>query len=52
MTTIHDHQGRSSGGKLTSKLSEDWLAVIIGFIIVLIAAAGIVSVKMIPWKLV
>lgn len=34
------------------KLSEDWLAVVIGFIIVLIAAAGIVSVKMIPWKLV
>ncbi len=34
------------------KLSEDWLAVVIGFIIVLIAAAGIVSAKMIPWKLV
>ena len=34
------------------KISEDWLAVVIGFIIVLIAAAGIVSAKMIPWTLV
>ncbi len=34
------------------KISEDWLAVVIGFIIVLIAAAGIVSAKVIPWKLV
>ncbi len=34
------------------KISEDWLAVVIGFTIVLIAAAGIVSAKVIPWKLV
>ena len=38
--------------KMALKLSEDWLAVVIGFVIVLIAAAGIVSAKMIPWKLV
>ena len=34
------------------KISEDWLSVVIGFIIVLIAAAGIVYAKAIPWKLV
>ena len=37
---------------MSLKISEDWLAVIIGFVIVLIAAAGIVSAKVIPWKLV
>lgn len=37
---------------MTLKISEDWLAVVIGFIIVLIAASGIISAKIIPWKLV
>ncbi|CAG0961726.1 hypothetical protein METP1_00756 [Methanosarcinales archaeon] len=37
---------------MSFKISEDWLAVVIGFIIVLIAAAGIISAKIIPWTLV
>lgn len=34
------------------EISEDWLAVIIGLIVVLLAAMGIVSAQMIPWTLV
>lgn len=34
------------------KISEDWLSVLIGLIIVLIAAINIISAKAIPWKLV